>query len=171
VPPAEPAAADAAASGAPAEAHPATPAAAADSGAPPASTAAGAAAPNSDASPTAAPPAEEAPAVAEAAPAAAPANAEDTPGASASAGAGTQPQSRGQLHFVFEDESWVEVRERGGKIIFSRLNPAGTEEEVAGEPPLELVIGNADSVRLTYDGDPVDLAPHTRVDVARFALP
>jgi cytoskeleton protein RodZ len=41
---------------------------------------------------------------------------------------------------------------------------------VSGEPPLDLVIGNAQSVRLIYRGKAVDLAPHTRVDVARVRL-
>jgi hypothetical protein len=32
------------------------------------------------------------------------------------------------------------------------------------------VIGNASEVRLTYNGRDVDLGPHTRGSVARFAL-
>jgi cytoskeleton protein RodZ len=41
---------------------------------------------------------------------------------------------------------------------------------VAGKPPYSLVIGTAPVVRLTYNGREVDLAPHTRVAVARFTL-
>jgi cytoskeleton protein RodZ len=37
-------------------------------------------------------------------------------------------------------------------------------------PPFAVVVGNAQGVRLTYDGKPVDLAPHTRIDVARLVL-
>ena len=33
------------------------------------------------------------------------------------------------------------------------------------------MIGNASNVRITYDDKPIDLAPHTRQDVARFTLP
>jgi cytoskeleton protein RodZ len=75
-----------------------------------------------------------------------------------------------EIAFVFEEESWVEVRDRSGKVIFSRLNPAGTRQVVSGEPPLSLVVGNAPGVRLAFDAQPVDLAPHTRVDVARLRL-
>jgi cytoskeleton protein RodZ len=70
----------------------------------------------------------------------------------------------------FERESWVEVRGRGGKVLTSALNAGGTERVVEGEGPFALVIGNAQHVRLTYDEQPVDLAPHIKVEVARFTL-
>ena len=75
-----------------------------------------------------------------------------------------------QLAFRFDDESWVEVRDRDGKVIFSRLNRAGSEERVYGMPPFKLVIGNARGVHLSYDEQPVDLAPHIAVSVARLTL-
>ena len=75
-----------------------------------------------------------------------------------------------ELLFTFETASWVEVRDRNERIVFSQLNPAGTEQRVQGRRPLSLVIGNARGVRLTYNGQPFDLAPHTRVEVARFTL-
>jgi cytoskeleton protein RodZ len=75
-----------------------------------------------------------------------------------------------ELHFVFETASWVEVRDRNERILFSQLNPVGTEHRMQGQRPLSLVIGNARGVRLTYNGQPFDLASHTRVDVARFTL-
>ena len=71
---------------------------------------------------------------------------------------------------MFTRESWVEVRDGQGRIIFSRLNPAGTAEAVSGLPPLRLVVGNASGVRLLYNDRPVDLAPHTQVDIARLTL-
>lgn len=83
-----------------------------------------------------------------------------------------QPQTAGmaELHFVFETASWVEVRDRNERILFSQLNPVGSEHRMQGRQPLSLVIGNARGVRLTYNGQPFDLAPHTRVEVARFTL-
>lgn len=75
-----------------------------------------------------------------------------------------------ELHFVFETASWVEVRDRNGRILYSQLNPAGAEYRMQGRRPLSLVIGNARGVRLTYNGQAFDLAPHTRVEVARFTL-
>lgn len=75
-----------------------------------------------------------------------------------------------ELHFVFKTASWVEVRDRNERILFSQLNPVGTEHRMQGRGPLSLVIGNARGVRLTYNGQAFDLAPHTRVEVARFTL-
>jgi len=55
-------------------------------------------------------------------------------------------------------------------VIFSKLNRAGSEERVAGTPPLKLVVGNARGVHLTYGEKSVDLAPHIGVTVARLTL-
>ena len=82
-----------------------------------------------------------------------------------------QPAGEGELRFAFARNSWVQVRERGGKTIFTRLNPAGSEQRVSGKPPFMLVIGNAHGVRLTYNERPVDLEPHiVGDDVARLTL-
>jgi len=75
-----------------------------------------------------------------------------------------------ELHFRFEIESWVEIRDRNDKVIFSKLNRAGSEERVSGTPPLKLVVGNARGVRLTYGEQVVDLSPHIGVTVARLTL-
>ena len=69
-----------------------------------------------------------------------------------------------------EGEAWLEIKDGAGRMLISSLNPAGTERVVRGRPPFDVVIGNASSVKLTYDGKPVDLRPHTRVEVARFTL-
>ncbi len=74
------------------------------------------------------------------------------------------------LKLTFDTQSWVEIHDRKGRRIFSRLTAAGTEQWVSGEPPLTLVVGNARGVRLTRNGQPVDLAPHTNVSVARLTL-
>ena len=70
----------------------------------------------------------------------------------------------------FEREAWVEIRDRNGRKIFSRLNPAGTEQAVSGQPPLTLVVGNAAGVRVTHNDQSVDLAPYVKIDVARLTL-
>lgn len=88
-----------------------------------------------------------------------------TPRASASPDAG-----KNVLRFTFKEESWVAVRDGRGKTIFSQLNPGGTEQVVYGKPPFSLIVGNATAVRLDYNDQPVDLAPHTSVEVARLIL-
>jgi len=76
----------------------------------------------------------------------------------------------GVIEFDFFEESWVEVTDRYGDVIYSSLNPAGVSRRVTGYPPLTVVIGNAGGTVLTYNDKAIDLAPHTRVDVARLTL-
>jgi cytoskeleton protein RodZ len=75
------------------------------------------------------------------------------------------------LTLAFRDHSWSEVRDRNGRVLLSGMNPGGTAQTLSGTPPLELVIGNAADVSVSYKGQPVDLAPYTRQNVARFTLP
>jgi cytoskeleton protein RodZ len=75
-----------------------------------------------------------------------------------------------RIVMAFERESWVEIRGGNGRILTSELNPGGTERTIEGYGPFTLVIGNAQHVRLSYDDRPVDLAPHVKVEVARFTL-
>ena len=75
-----------------------------------------------------------------------------------------------QVRLNFDDESWVEIRDRNERVIFSQLNRPGTQQLIQGLPPFSIVVGNAQGVRLTYDERPVDLAPHIKIDVARLIL-
>ena len=75
-----------------------------------------------------------------------------------------------RVQLIFDEESWVEIRDRDERIIFSQLNRPGTRQSVSGLPPFALVVGNAHGVRLSFDDKPVDLAPHIRTDVARLIL-
>jgi len=75
-----------------------------------------------------------------------------------------------QLIFVFEDKSWVEVKDATQQVIFAQNNESGTRQVVNGKPPFSLVIGNASHVQLQFEDQQVDLRPHTKVDVARLTL-
>jgi cytoskeleton protein RodZ len=85
--------------------------------------------------------------------------------------AGSASSGPRTLALQFEGESWVEIRSGSGKLLVASLNAAGTERVVSGLPPFEIVIGNAQQVRLTYNDKPVDLTPYVKVEVARFTLP
>jgi cytoskeleton protein RodZ len=82
----------------------------------------------------------------------------------------TLPPGSHRLVLRMEEEAWLEVRDGAGRTLIASLNPAGTERALRGQPPFELVVGNAAHVKLTYDGKPVDLKPHIRGEVARFTL-
>jgi cytoskeleton protein RodZ len=116
--------------------------------------------------PAAAPPVTAAAAVAQDVPAtevAAPAEAE-SPAAVAPAVASSV------LHLEFGAEAWTEIKDSSGRMLHRQLNPAGSSVEIHGQPPFDLVIGNAAQARMTYNGRPIDLKPFIDVTVARFTL-
>ena len=91
-------------------------------------------------------------------------------GASAEQGRRLAPEKQARLQLGFRDESWVEVSDRYGEVIFAELVPRGVARAISGAAPLTVVIGNASGVDLVYDGKPINLSLHTRVDVARLTL-
>jgi len=90
------------------------------------------------------------------------------PSPAGSGSAASEPERT--IRLAFDRESWVEIRDARGKLIFSQLNPPGSSQVVQGEAPLTLVVGNARGVRMAYQDREIDLGPYTRVDVARFTL-
>lgn len=87
----------------------------------------------------------------------------------AKAAPSADPDAR-RIVMRFDEESWVEVRDAAGHTLLEQLVPAGSQRVVSGQPPFDIVIGNAQHVQVTYQNQPFDLKPHTRVDVARFTL-
>lgn len=79
----------------------------------------------------------------------------------------------GNLHrieLICQEESWIEVKDGTGRSLVSSLNTPGSQRLVRGRGPFEIVIGNASGVTLLVDGKPVNLAPHTRGEVARVTI-
>jgi cytoskeleton protein RodZ len=98
---------------------------------------------------------------------AAPANG---PGEAAAPAAPPTRAANGVLHLEFGADAWVEIRDASGRMLHRQLNPAGSSVNVPGQPPFDLVIGNAAQARMTYNGRPIDLKPFIAVTVARFTL-
>ena len=78
--------------------------------------------------------------------------------------------ARVTVRMIFDEESWVEIKDGTGRSIFGQLNAAGSRRSVSGEPPLSIVVGHAAGVRMFRDDRALDLAPHTQVDVSRLTL-
>lgn len=85
--------------------------------------------------------------------------------ASAPLAAGTAP-----LLLRASAPSWVEVRDASGRSLLSRQLAAGETVSLAGTAPWRVRIGNAGGTMLSLRGQAVDLAPHTRNNVARLDL-
>jgi len=83
---------------------------------------------------------------------------------------GAAPANAPQMRFLFEKDSWLEVRDRDNKVVFSQKLTAGTEQSLSGQGPLSVTIGYAPGVRVFWHGEAVDLTSHTRGDVARLVL-
>lgn len=67
-------------------------------------------------------------------------------------------------------QTWVDVTDSTGSSVFSRLLQPGETADVDGNPPLRVKIGNASGTELSFRGQPVDLVPVTRDNVARLEL-
>jgi cytoskeleton protein RodZ len=85
-------------------------------------------------------------------------------GRSAAAGDGAP------LFLAFKGRSWVEVRDGGGRVVLQSTETAGATRAVSARPPIELAVGDARQVDVTYRGQPLDLGPYTRGNVARVSL-
>jgi cytoskeleton protein RodZ len=77
----------------------------------------------------------------------------------------------GPLWLRASADSWVEVRDRADKVVFSRMMTPGETVGVDGAAPLRVKIGNAEATRLRWRGQAVDLAAATRNNVATLELP
>jgi cytoskeleton protein RodZ len=90
---------------------------------------------------------------------------EDEP-AVADAGAGALA-----LDLTFNAESWTEVTDARGERLFAGLASAGRHMTLRGEPPLAVVLGDADAVQLNVDGKPFAVpTPGRQGNLARFSI-
>jgi len=74
------------------------------------------------------------------------------------------------LRLLASGECWVEVRDAANQIVFSALMQAGQRQDVVQPGPLKVVLGNAAVMQVQVRGQGMDLAPHTKVTVARFEV-
>lgn len=70
----------------------------------------------------------------------------------------------------FSAESWVEIRDGTSSLLYSGLAQAGEQISVSGVMPYKVVVGRASSAMFLYQGEPLDLEPLTRGQVARFVI-
>ncbi len=100
-----------------------------------------------------------------------PAEAIETPAAEAETAPPAEPVAvSGLIRLEFGAEAWTEIKDASGRVLHRKLDQPGSSIEVRGQPPFEMVIGNAAQARMTYNGRPIDLKPFIDVTVARFTL-
>jgi len=76
----------------------------------------------------------------------------------------------GQVQLQFTADCWAQVTDGRGKVLFSGLKHKGDSVSVAGKPPLAVRLGVARAAQVSYNGQPVDVAPFTSGETARLKL-
>ena len=89
--------------------------------------------------------------------------------ASVASAAGTVVASA-LLEFRATAESWVQVRDAAGAVVFERTLKAGESAQAPGKPPLSVVVGKVNATEVMVRGAPFDLSTVARENVARFEV-
>lgn len=84
--------------------------------------------------------------------------------------AAATPDLSRPLQLRATSESWIEVLDARGAVLLSRTLQPGEQVDLSGVMPLQITIGNAASTTVQWRGQPVDLASHTRDNVARLEV-
>ena len=80
------------------------------------------------------------------------------------------PEGSSSLKLVFNDKVWMRIIGGDKKKLFEALSQKGDTKELVLPKPMTIRVGNAQSLELTVDGKPFDLAPFTRGSVANFTI-
>lgn len=94
----------------------------------------------------------------------------DAPAPEAAGSAAVAEVPAGLVRLRTTESSWMEVTDADGRVLLSRTVQPGESVGLDGALPIRLVIGNAAATQLGFRGEPVDLAPRTRDNVARVEL-
>jgi len=75
-----------------------------------------------------------------------------------------------RLSLAFDGSSWVEVHDANNKRLLMRLATAGSRYNIAGKPPLRVLLGNAPVVRLMVNDRAFSHQAYIHGKVARFDI-
>jgi len=81
------------------------------------------------------------------------------------------PEGESRLQISVSADSWVEIIDANGQELEMDLLRGGSDKAYRGKPPFRIMLGRASAVRLSMDGDPLDLAAYTRDDVVQLSWP
>ena len=69
-----------------------------------------------------------------------------------------------------KSESWVQVTDASGVVQLRRIVNPGESVPVSGTLPFAVVVGRADAIDVLVRGQPFDMAPLARDNIARFQI-
>ena len=81
------------------------------------------------------------------------------------------PEGESRLQISVSADSWVEITDVDGQELEMDLLRGGSDKDYHGKPPFRILLGRAAAVRLSVDGEPVDITAYTRGDVAQLTWP
>ncbi len=77
---------------------------------------------------------------------------------------------RARMVLYATQESWADIRDaRDNKLLYENV-PAGRRISIEGVAPFSVFLGNADGVRVEFNGQNYDVSRYKRGQVARFTL-
>lgn len=80
------------------------------------------------------------------------------------------PNGATKLEFNATQETWVNVTDANGRELYSKIIFAGSRESIDVKTPVNVTVGNAGGTSMSMNGKPVELAPHSRNNVAHIKL-
>lgn len=96
--------------------------------------------------------------------------AEEQAGEAAGMPAGSAAGDERTVELEFVAASWVDLRDSDGeRLLYEHINQ-GKRIVVEGAPPFSVFLGNADGVRIMYQGEPFDFSEYQNGVYARFSL-
>ena len=74
------------------------------------------------------------------------------------------------IDLTFSEDCWFEIRNIDGELLYADLGRTGQNRRYVGAAPFRIKLGFSPGAALAYNGEPIDLAPYTRQEVARVLL-
>lgn len=76
----------------------------------------------------------------------------------------------GRLTLDYSADCWTRITDAEGKVLYSGLAKAGSSRTLVGKTPLDVHLGFASGVQVSFNGEPVSLSGKTRGETARLKL-
>ncbi|WP_323114483.1 RodZ family helix-turn-helix domain-containing protein [Pseudomonas guariconensis] len=80
------------------------------------------------------------------------------------------PAGNAKVQIQFTADCWTQVTDGNGKVLFSAIKRKGDSLDLNGKPPFSVRLGFARGAQVSYNGQPVDVAPFTSGETARLKL-
>ena len=77
-----------------------------------------------------------------------------------------------KFSFSAKESTWLNLVDANGKVVYSKILVAGTQDslQIQAPLPLKVIVGNINGTTLSYNGNAVDLTAYAKLNVAKFSL-